>query len=67
MISYTGKLQKAFQEMNHNQIPQYLQTQGADYITWIRNPLTASHMGGIWEQQVKKARSIQNALLKTHC
>ena len=52
--------------MNHNQISQYLQRQGADWITWIRNPPTASHMGGVWERQIRTARSILNALLKTH-
>ena len=52
--------------MDHNQISQYLQTHGADWITWIRNPLTASHMGGVWERQIRTARSILNALLKTY-
>ena len=52
--------------MNHNQIAQYLQTHGADWITWIKNPPTASHMGGVWERQIRTARCILNALLKTH-
>ena len=43
------ELREAFQEMNHNQIAQYLQTHGADWITWIKSPPTASHMGGVWE------------------
>ena len=59
------ELRKAFQEIDHNQIPQYLQRRGADWITWIRNPPTASHMGGVWERQIRAARSILNALLKT--
>ena len=42
----TNELRNVFQEMNHNQISYYLQTHGADWITWIRNPPTASHMGG---------------------
>ena len=52
--------------MNHNQIAQYLQTHGADWITWIKKPPTASHMGKVWEQQIRTARCILNALLKTH-
>ena len=60
------ELQKAFQEMDHNQISQCLQRHEADWITWIRNPPTASHMGGVWERQIRTARSILNALLKTH-
>ena len=43
------ELREAFQEMNHNQIAQYFQTHGADWITWIKSPPTASHMGGVWE------------------
>ena len=35
-------------------------------VTWIRNPPTASHIGGVWEQQIRTARSILNALLKTY-
>ena len=52
--------------MNHNQIAQYLQTHGADWITWTKNPPTASHMGGVWERQIRTARCILNALLKTY-
>ena len=60
------ELREAFQEMNHNQIAQYLETHGADWITWIKNPPTASHMGGVWERQIRTTRCILNALLKTH-
>ena len=60
------ELRKSFQEMDHYQIPQYLQRRGADWIIWIRNLPTASHMGGVWEQQIRTARGIVNALLKTH-
>ena len=52
--------------MDHNQISQYLQRRGANWITWIRNPSTASHMGGVWERQIRTERSILKALLKTH-
>ena len=60
------ELRKAFQEMDHNQISQYLQRHRTDWITWIRNPPTASHMDGVWEEQIRTARSILNVLLKTH-
>ena len=52
--------------MDHNEISQYLQRHGSDWITWIRNPPTASQMGGVWERQIKTARSILNAILKTY-
>ena len=52
--------------MNHNGINEYLQPHGADWIDWINNPPTASHMGGVWERQIRTARGILNALIKTH-
>ena len=60
------ELQKVFQEMDQNQISQYLQGHGANWITWIRSSPTASHMGGVWEKQIEQiriTRSILNALL----
>ena len=57
---------ETFQEMDHNQISQYLQRHRSDWITWITNPPTASHMGRVWERQIRTARSILNTLLKTH-
>ena len=35
-------------------------------ITWKRNPPTASHMGGVWERQIKSIRSILSALIREH-
>ena len=52
--------------MNHSRISEYLQMHGADWITWINNFLMASHMGGVWERQIRTARDILNTLVKTH-
>ena len=52
--------------MNHSRISEYLQMHGADWITWINNCLMASHMGGVWERQIRTARDILNTLVKTH-
>ena len=41
------ELLKAFSEMDHNKIENFLQDHGGDWITWKRNPPTANHMGGI--------------------
>ena len=60
------ELRKAFQEMDHNQLSQYLQRHEANWITWIRKPPTATHMSGVWERQIRTARSILNVLLKSH-
>ena len=65
-VGAVKELQKGFQEMDHNQISQYLQRHGTDWLTSIRNPPTASLMRGVWKRQIRTARSILNALLKTH-
>ena len=52
------ELRKSFQNMNHSRINEYLQMHGAEWITWISNTPTASHMGQIWERQIRRARSL---------
>ena len=52
--------------MDQNQISQYLERHGPDWMTWIRNPPTASHMGRVWERHIRPARTIVHSLLKTH-
>ena len=44
----------------------FLETHGADWIVWERNPPAASHRGGIWERLIGSARAILSALLTTH-
>lgn len=33
---------------------------------WLWNPPATSHMGGVWEREIRTACSILNALIKTH-
>ena len=65
-VGANKELRKAFQEMDHNQISQYLQIHGANWITWIRNLPTASQIDGVWERKMRTTRNLFNALLKTH-
>ena len=65
-VGAVKELRKSFQDMNHSRINEYLRTHGADWIIWINNPPTASHMGGVWERQIRTASGIRNALVKTH-
>ena len=60
------ELLKTFSEMDHSKIENFLQDHGGDWITWKRNPPAVSHMGGIWEHQIRSARAILNSLLQTH-
>ena len=53
-------------EMDDRKIQSFLLEQGGDWIRWHKNPPLASHMGGVWEQQIRPARAILGSLLKTH-
>ena len=65
-VGAVKELRKCLQDMNHSRINEYLQMHGADWITCINSPLTVSQMGGVWERQIRTARGIVNALIKTH-
>ena len=52
--------------MGEDKILHFLQNDGTDWVTWKNNPLLGSHMGGVWEYQIKSARVILSALLKQH-
>ena len=60
------ELEKAYKEMDHQKIEFFLQNIGADYINWHRNPPASSHMGGVWERQIRSARTLLMSLLHTH-
>ena len=52
--------------MDKEKIKDFLIENGCDWIGWKRNPPTASHMGGVWERQIRSVREILNSLLKNH-
>ena len=60
------ELEKAYKEMDHQKIEFFLQNIGVDYINWHRNPSALSHMGDVWESQIRLARTILMSLLHTH-
>ena len=65
-IGTDNELKRAFTEMNHTKIKHFLQGKGADWLVWIKNTPAASHMGGVWERQIRSARNILSSLLKVH-
>ena len=67
--NFTGaqsELQKAFSEVDDEQISYFLKKLDADWIAWRKNPPSGSHMGGIWECQIRSAQAILLALMKQH-
>ena len=60
------ELTKSMEQMNHSKIQRFMLNQNADWIVWKRNPPLASHMGEVWERQIRCAGSILSSLLSTH-
>ena len=44
------RTEESIPRMDNERIQSFMQSLGGDLVRWIRNPLAASHMGGIWER-----------------
>ena len=60
------ELAKCWKEVNQKKVGEFMLQNSADWIQWKRNPPLASHMGGVWERQIRSARNILSSLMKTH-
>ena len=60
------ELAEAISEMDENQIQQFLLQEGCDYFSFKMNVPSASHMGGIWERQIRSVRNVLSSLLFHH-
>ena len=65
-VGARNELLKAIEEMDHEEIRVKLQKQNID---WIFNPPAASHMGGVWERQIRSTRKVLAGLMEEygHC
>ena len=68
IVGAEKELKKALDEMDHSIIQESLcREYKADWIIqWKQNPPAASHMGDIWERQIRSVRSILSAMLQEH-
>ena len=68
-VGADNEMQKAMKEMDHQKISDYLLSQHCDWewVDWDFNPALASHMGGVWERQIRTVRSVLSSILKEHC
>lgn len=66
LIGAAKELKNALQEVDHAKIKEYLcHHSDADWlIEWKPNLPTASHMGGVWERQIRTVRTILTSLTK---
>lgn len=62
-VGAKNELHKALQEMDHDQIRRRMRE---EEIQWIFNPPAASHMGGVWERQIRSVRKVLSGLIQEH-
>ena len=65
-VGAKNEFRKAYQEMDHSKINDYLLSHRCEWITWDTNVPEASHTGGVWERQIRSVRSIMTSLLHDH-
>lgn len=65
-VGASAELKKAVKEMDQQKIAEFLLRNNTDWIGWDFNTPTASHMGGVWERQIRSCRSILSSLLNNH-
>jgi len=57
---------KALEELDQTPFREYLTAQDCDWIEFNLNVPQASHMGGVWERQIRITRSVLSSLLLDH-
>ena len=63
-IGARRELKEELAEMDQNQVKQEMLKESCDWFKLKLNVPTASHMGGIWERQIRTVRSVLCALLE---
>ena len=59
-------LESALKEEDHDRIRQTLSKDNCDWVEFALNVPHASHMGGVWERQIRTARSALSSLLSAN-
>ena len=58
------ELKQALDEMDHEKVKSHLLKENCDWFEFKMNVPTASHMGGVWERQIKSVRTVLDSLLR---
>jgi len=65
-IGARNELKKALEELDVHKVKETLLRDNCDWIILKTNVPHASHMGGVWERQIRSVRNVLNALLEHH-
>lgn len=58
------ELKVAIAELDHEHIRNELLKENCDWFTFVMNAPASSHMGGVWERQIRSVQSILSSLLE---
>ena len=62
-VGAKNALEKELASMEHDKVKDYLMRENCDYVEFKMNPPSASHMGGVWERQIRTVRSVLQPML----
>lgn len=65
-VGAENELRDAVKELDDQQLKRYITNEGCDFITFKMNVPSASHMGGVWERQIRSVRNVLSSLME-HC
>ena len=65
-VGAKSEYEKNMQKMNNDKIKQELMKDQCDWVVFKMNVPNASHMGGVWERQIRTVRNVFTVLLDQH-
>ena len=65
-VGAKNELSNALKELDQTPVREYLTAQDCDWIEFSLNVPHASHMGGVWERQIRTTQSVLSSLLLDH-
>ena len=65
LVGCENEMKQAMSEIDHKKIKAFMTEQGGDWMVWERNTPSASHMGGVWERQIRTVKSVLTSLIKS--
>ena len=63
-VGAKNELKVGLEGLDNNKIANELQRHKCDWFTFRMNVPSSSHMGGVWERQVRSVRNVLNAILE---
>ncbi|XP_033095729.1 uncharacterized protein LOC117100237 [Anneissia japonica] len=63
-VGANNEMMKGLKEVNQSKVMEFLLRQQCDWIGFKFNVPAASHMGGVWERQIRTVRSVLEQLLR---